>query len=45
MKIVMASAHGTDVPALRTAYLMIDVVDVERDRLLEVIGNADAVYG
>ena len=45
MKIVMAWTHGTDVPALREAHPNIEIVEVERDRLGEVIGDADAVYG
>lgn len=45
MRIVMAWSHGTDVPALRAAHPDIEIVEVERDRLGEVIGDADAVYG
>ena len=45
MKIVMAWTHGTDVPALREAHPNIEIVEVERDRLGEVIEDADAVYG
>jgi phosphoglycerate dehydrogenase-like enzyme len=45
MKMVMAWLHGTDVPALRAAHPAIEVVEVERERLGDVIEDADAVYG
>lgn len=45
MRLVMAWSHGTDIAALRAAYPEVDIVEVERERLGEVIGDADAVYG
>ena len=45
MKVVMAWSHGADVPALRAAYPGIEIVEVERASLVDVIGDADVVYG
>lgn len=45
MKIVMAWSDGTDIPALRASHPDVDILEVERDHLGEVISEADAVYG
>ena len=45
MKVVMAWSHGADVPALRAAYPGIEIVEVEHASLVDVIGDADVVYG
>ena len=45
MKIVIAWSDGTDIPELRAAHPDVDIVEVERVRLGEVISDADAVYG